>query len=240
MSFELLKQFRLHYFGYAFMLLVFVSCGQGTAGPTPEPLPTSTPLADHRVAEYFPKFRPSASLGRPLYVPNCAVCHGLQGKGDAPEARLMDPKPTDFTDLRYARQATPGNSFRAVTRGVLGSAMIGFDLALSEEQRWNIVFYERSLGTNAERIAQGGIVYREKCAACHGTAGQGDGPEAAKLSRRPANFTDAQFMSGLSSQDLFQAMTHGTENQPEHVFTDLSEDDRWAVADFVWTFIYEP
>ncbi len=220
-------------------LLALASCSQGTPGPTPVPLPTSTPLPGRRVAEYYPTFRPSASLGRALYGANCASCHGDQGKGDAPEARFMNPKPSNFTDPQVARQATPSNSFRAVTRGVLGSAMISFDIALTEEQRWNVVFYERSLGTTRERIDRGRTVYQGKCAACHGVSGQGDGPQAAGLPRRPANFADARFMAALSSQDLFQAMTRGTQNQPDHVFTDLSEDDRWAMADFLWTFIYD-
>lgn len=152
----------------------------------------------------------------------------------------MNPKPSNFTDPEYAREATPSNSFRAVTKGVLGTAMLSFDLALTEEQRWNVVFYERSLGTTPERIAQGRNVYQEQCAACHGASGQGDGPQATSGARHPADFTDAKLMASRSSRDFFQAMTRGTAGQPDHTFTNLSEDERWAVADYLWTFIYDP
>jgi high-affinity iron transporter len=39
--------------------------------------------------------------------------------------------------------------------------------------------------------ARGKGIYDEKCAACHGPAGKGDGPAGAALDPKPADFTDA-------------------------------------------------
>ena len=31
-----------------------------------------------------------------IYVERCAVCHGLQGRGDGPEAPFLSPRPTSL------------------------------------------------------------------------------------------------------------------------------------------------
>jgi mono/diheme cytochrome c family protein len=38
----------------------------------------------------------SVARGRPLYLNNCAPCHGTGGEGDGPLAREYDPPPTNL------------------------------------------------------------------------------------------------------------------------------------------------
>lgn len=226
--------------------LLLAACAGPTPPPTPTPLPstapaTATPLTlKPKEAQFYPPSRPSAVRGRELYAADCATCHGDVDRGPDLAARFMNPRPTDFTNREQARKGTPEWYYRAITKGVLGSAMLPFDGVLDEEQRWDVLFYAWSLATTPQRIAAGQEVYAAHCAACHGQSGRGDGPAAAGLDPRPADFTDARFMAARSSQQLFGAITNGVADTAMPAWKDaLSEEERWDVVDYIWTFMYE-
>ena len=44
----------------------------------------------------------------------------------------------------------------------------------------------------SDEIKAGKAVYVKVCSSCHGTSGKGDGPAAAALNPKPANFTDTE------------------------------------------------
>lgn len=50
---------------------------------------------------------PGPQDGRALFMENCAVCHGENGKGDGPMARRMQKAPKDLTLIRLRH----GNAF---------------------------------------------------------------------------------------------------------------------------------
>jgi mono/diheme cytochrome c family protein len=43
----------------------------------------------------------NAEKGKALFGQYCAACHGPSGKGDAPAAAALNPKPKDLTDKAY-------------------------------------------------------------------------------------------------------------------------------------------
>ena len=49
----------------------------------------------------------------------------------------------------------------------------------------------------------------------------------------PANFTDGEFMAGLSPFKAFNAVSFGVENTAMASFAALSEEQRWQVAFYV-------
>jgi caa(3)-type oxidase subunit IV len=51
--------------------------------------------------------------------------------------------------------------------------------------------------------------YTTMCVTCHGPAGHGDGPGAAALNPRPANFGDAAFWAGKQDAELVRAIREG-------------------------------
>jgi len=98
-------------------------------------------------------------------------------------------------------------------------------------------FYRSPTGFAAAAIARGAELYPEHCAACHGSDGRGDGPQAKSLPIPPADLT-AGHLWNHSDGELFWWLSHGIDAPRGDLampgFADsLSEDDRWALIDYV-------
>src|SRR5262245_43872636 len=52
-------------------------------------------------------------------------------------------------------------------------------------------------------------MFIELCSICHGTGGKGDGPSAAGLNPKPADFSNCQVMASLSEETLFNIIKRG-------------------------------
>jgi len=141
--------------------------------------------------------------GRAIYEDGCIFCHGIKGKGDGPAAffgaSYFSPRPNDFTVGQYKFRSTPSGKqptgqdiFRTITNGIPGY-MPSFG-GLSQEERWQVVFYVTSLSESTVKgpivtipigyspipptpnsIAIGRQVYFQyECESCHGNNGLGD------------------------------------------------------------------
>ena len=155
------------------------------------------------------------AVGKRLYDVQCAACHGVSGRGDGEAAYLLYPRPRDFTGARYRlvstweRLPTDEDLYQTISRGMPGSAMPSWG-HLSEEERWGLVHYVKSLAAKrwtvppaADPESEGqmgkGIIrvppappftaearklalerYADACASCHGKTGKGDGSEDQK------------------------------------------------------------
>lgn len=91
------------------------------------------PVADKKI---------SAIKGKKLYRSRCAVCHGRTGLGDGPGGKALVPKPESLlTNLVQAQ--TDGELFWKITNG--RNDMIKWGPILTEQQRWDLVNYVRTL-----------------------------------------------------------------------------------------------
>lgn len=52
-------------------------------------------------------------------------------------------------------------------------------------------------------------LFNDICSVCHGVGGKGDGPSAAGLHPKPADFTDCKAMAADSDQTLFKIVKEG-------------------------------
>jgi len=80
-----------------------------------------------------------------LYVTNCAPCHGSKGKGDGPAAPALVPKPADHTS-DAVQSETDGSLYWKLSEG--RSPMPSYKKILSDQQRWELVDYIRTLAKN--------------------------------------------------------------------------------------------
>jgi mono/diheme cytochrome c family protein len=87
------------------------------------------------------------------------------------------------------------------------------------------------------RAASTALLFQATCAACHGTAGKGNGPAAASLidfwlrPSKPADFTKPHRKSGPHPQDLYRTIALGLDGTPMTAYRDiLPSDTIWALV----------
>lgn len=89
--------------------------------------------------------------------------------------------------------------------------------------------------------AFGRRVFEHHCASCHGIHGRGDGPDAATLRHKPADFTDPTFMRRESPLDFFVVVTVGRHQSAMPSWQEtLSVQERWDVVSFLWSLHLPP
>src|SRR6266545_519195 len=96
------------------------------------------------------------------------------------------------------------------------------------------------LPANPPSLARGAVVFHERCVACHGETGRGDGPKAKSLEGPPpANLMDHSVMGDMSLLDIYRRIAVGTPGTAMPEFAeDVSAEDRWAVASYVAAMQY--
>jgi len=129
--------------------------------------------------------------------------------------------------------------FRAITNGVVGTPMLSWEAQLSEQQRWDVTFYTWSLAGSDAQVARGRELYARECATCHGENGLGDGPQAAKLESSPMPLADPRYLAGRTGDELFQAISGGVKGVDHDWSATLTAEDRRAIVEYLWTFLYD-
>lgn len=84
-----------------------------------------------------------------------------------------------------------------------------------------------------ELLEKGRASFGRNCSACHGEKGAGDGIAAAALSPKPRNFGTERFKNGSKPAQIFETLKKGVPGSAMVAFTNLSEEERWALAYWV-------
>ncbi|MFT7692270.1 MAG: mono/diheme cytochrome c family protein [Candidatus Latescibacterota bacterium] len=209
------------------------------------------------------------ATGKKLYEQKCVWCHGLSGKGDGPAALGMgergNPKPRDLTKADYKIRSTPmgqlptdADLFAVMTRGMPGTSMVAFS-GLSEVERWQLVYYVKSLSPRFvseertpivigeavaptyESLAKGRWLFANMgCVPCHGAQGRGDGVTASAMvdaqgqPLQPRNLHHgANYRGGDSPRDIYRTLTTGPGGVMPAFQAVLSDEQRWHLANYV-------
>ena len=90
--------------------------------------------------------------GKRLYGMYCAACHGKQGRGNGPTAKLLKARPSNLTRLQRDHAGTfPA---RKVYHAIDGR---GIEHGTREMPLWGLAFQEWGLDTNQEADIQARI-----------------------------------------------------------------------------------
>jgi putative copper resistance protein D len=90
-----------------------------------------------------PYAAPSVARGAALYAENCALCHGITGRGDGPAAASLPARPADLTAPHLFAHAE-GDLFWWVSHGSDDRVMPGFADVMSVKARWDVINFIRA------------------------------------------------------------------------------------------------
>ena len=90
----------------------------------------------------------SIERGKALYLDkdkgNCIFCHGETGAGNEANMARLRRKPADLTNKEHMAEATDGELFWKISKGIRGIMPAG-ERKMTEEERWHVVNYVRTL-----------------------------------------------------------------------------------------------
>ena len=94
----------------------------------------------------------SVAKGKELYLGkmkgNCIFCHGETGAGNQENLPKLRRRPADLSNKEHLAAMTDGELFWKISRGINGIMPAG-EKRMSEEERWHVVNYVRTLAKEA-------------------------------------------------------------------------------------------
>ena len=96
----------------------------------------------------------SLENGRTLYMNNCKVCHGVEGKGDGPIALQLNPKPAVLADPQLTGDefSKPYDNFQIINVGIANTAMVGWADQFSEKELWDVTYFVRTFSNENVKL----------------------------------------------------------------------------------------
>lgn len=91
----------------------------------------------------IPRSAQSIARGRDLFLKDCVVCHGAEGRGDGPAAASMQKKPKDLARLAPPPIFPDGVIAYRIIHGK--NLMPAYGTTLSENEIWDLLNFIRSL-----------------------------------------------------------------------------------------------
>ena len=202
-----------------------------------QPAPKSTDAAAEQARADSLQAAAAVAAGAPVFLQNCAMCHGDGGNGDGEISVPLAAKGIKvarLNDLDRMSKLSKDEITNVVRKGGghtgRSDAMPAWADSLSEQDITNVVAFVTSLATTNPAIplatlshylqapegvaAEGRALFLHHCAACHGNEGKGDGPFAARIEAmanhaRPRDLTDASYMSGLKDEKIYATISLG-------------------------------
>jgi mono/diheme cytochrome c family protein len=81
--------------------------------------------------------------------------------------------------------------------------------------------------------ARGRVLYRNKCALCHGERADGNGVRTKGLSGKPINFQSKEWRASTEPLALFDILSEGKRGTSMPAWPTLSADEKWDLIAYV-------
>lgn len=107
---------------------------------------TSAPVTADRVAS-----SEAIERGRPLFMRDCAICHGAKGDGRGQRRSGFETPPADFTSSAWRERSSAAHVFETIRHGKRGTSMPAWP-TLSDDQVADLTAYVLSLGDDRRGV----------------------------------------------------------------------------------------
>jgi mono/diheme cytochrome c family protein len=194
------------------------------------------------------------SPGQQVYEKRCAICHGVNGRGDGPAAPSLIPRPRDFTVGEYKYKSTAPDEDASdddlrhtIEYGLAASAMPYWKDILSQEEIDEVIKYIRAFSlfgapesdpvslnvttrvdATAASLARGGLLFEKSCSECHESDGRGDVRPAERIDDYPVPTRDLTapwtFRGGSEASDIWMRISTGMRPGPMPDYMDALSD----------------
>lgn len=157
--------------------------------------------------------------------------------------------PVELSDPAWRRAHSPVEAWEAL-----------LEAGLTETEAWHAVAYLWLSGVDQRRLQAAGTLYAKNCAACHGEAGDGQGPGADTLAGQgiggqgdmagehgamsmagqPAAFAEPQTMLGGAGEVYYAKLRRGGMGTGMPSFGPIfTPEETWLLVDYLWTFVFD-
>lgn len=213
-------------FCVAMLAMVIGLSSPAYGAPGDEDVQTAWRLLDYVAVDY----RGAVADGRVTSVPEYAEMVEFSSTVEAkiaalpaqPERTALIAEARAFRDV-IARKASP-DEVATMARALSSHLLAAYPVPLAP--------------TAAPDLKSGATLYAQNCASCHGLNGNGRGPDAAKLDPPPIAFLDASRARERSPFALYQVISQGLDGTSMRGFSELSSQDRWALAFYASRFAF--
>ena len=206
------------------MLVALVFCGAARA--TTSDVETTWRLLDYIAVDYAGAVSHGSVSSPSEYAEQNEFAATIAAK-----VRALPPKPerqalaTEAARLQRAiADKADAEQVAGIARGLAAALLAAYPVPLAPNK--------------VPDFTRGATLFGQNCAACHGEAGDGHGPDAVKLDTPPIAFTDAERARQRSVFALYQVITQGLDGAAMPSFEGLPTDDRWALAFYAGHFAF--
>jgi mono/diheme cytochrome c family protein len=115
---------------------------------------------------------------------------------------------------------------------VLPLALLGATSFAWAQGEWKAPAEAKAMKNPVKDVGNAKKNAETNCVSCHGPGGKGDGPAAAALSPKPADWTSARVQT-MTDGEIFWKISNGRGPMPP--WKHLPEKDRWELVNYIRT-----
>jgi mono/diheme cytochrome c family protein len=224
----------------------------------PRVVPMATPAPDGQPQGWDLWTAAGLQEGKEVFISHCQTCHGDAGNGLGTYGGTMTITPADFKQEPF-RSMRADQWFWHVSEGIQGSLMPTWKASLTEEERWQVIGYIRTIFAHpVERdpeegdptgeyanltnpvpldvaaMEAGKAIFTRQCSICHGDSGHGEGPYGGGLLPIPPDFSALSDYADWSDSDYYWRISEGIPFTAMPTWKiEYSEEDRWRLVHYI-------